>query len=81
VYFQLRSKLKQEWLIDSESKIEERFNTKLYGIGDSYNDEGYMWDYKDYAKQVQYIDKTGYVNCRNLALRQYNTTPVNGVVS
>lgn len=81
MYFQLRCKLKEDWLIDSESKIEERFNSKLYGIGDSYNDEGYMWDYKDYAKQVQYIDKTGYVNCRNMALRQYNNTPVNGVSS
>ena len=42
VYFKLRSKLKKLWNIDQESKIEERLNGKLYGIGDSINDDAYI---------------------------------------
>jgi len=30
------------WLIDTEAKIEERFNGKINGIGDSVNDEFYI---------------------------------------
>jgi hypothetical protein len=52
LYFQLRSKLKQTWLIDTEQKIEERFNGKINGIGDSINDEVYIWDYKESAKEI-----------------------------
>jgi len=41
VFFKLRNKLKQLW-VESESKIEERFNGKIYGIGDSYNFDQYI---------------------------------------
>ena len=64
VFFKLRSKLKQIWLAESEQKIEERFKGKIYGIGDSYNDETYIESYKHCAKKVQFIDSTGYVNLR-----------------
>ena len=66
VFFKLRSKLKQLWLVDSEARIEEWFNGKIYGIGDSYNDDNYIESYKHCAKKVQYIDNTGYVNLRLL---------------
>lgn len=66
VFFRLRSKLKQLWLVESEAKIEERFSGKIYGIGDSYNDDNYIESYKHCAKKSQYIDTTGYVNLRLL---------------
>jgi hypothetical protein len=66
VFFRLRSKLKQLWLVESEAKIEERFKGKIYGIGDSYNDDNYIESYKHCAKKSQYIDNTGYVNLRLL---------------
>jgi hypothetical protein len=72
LYFQLRSKLKQVWLIDSEAKIEERFNGKINGIGDSINDEAYIWEYKLSAKELQFIDATGYVNLRIKEVRENN---------
>ena len=60
------------WLIDSEAKIEERFNTKINGIGDSINDEAYIWEYKLSAKELQYIDSTGYINLRLKEFRDNN---------
>jgi len=77
VYFQLRSKLKQTWLIETEQKIEERFNGKINGIGDSINDEVYIWDYKESAKEIQYIDSTGYINLRIKEFRDNNGQPHN----
>ena len=56
VFFKLRSKLMSCWLVESEAKIEERFNWKIYGIGDSYNDDGYIEQYKLAAKKVSFID-------------------------
>jgi len=72
VFFQLRAKLKQVWLIDSESKIEERFNGKINGIGDSINDEQYIWEYKTQAKEIQYADSTNYINLRLRDIRENN---------
>ena len=42
VYFKLITKLKKLWNLDSELKIEERLNGKLYGIGESINDDNYI---------------------------------------
>lgn len=70
VYFKLRSKLKKLWNIDQESKIEERLNGKLYGIGDSINDDAYIDQYKNCSKKVQYVDKTGHVNLKLYTIGQ-----------
>lgn len=56
--------MKKIWNIDQESKIEERLNGKLYGIGDSVNDDAYIDSYKNCSKKVQYVDKTGHVNLK-----------------
>ena len=57
------------WCIDTEQKIEERFNGKIFGIGDSFNDDNFTWEYKEKAKEVQFIDATGYVNLRLMEQR------------
>jgi hypothetical protein len=72
LFFQLRAKLKQLWLIDTEEKIQERFNGKINGIGDSINEEAYIWEYKLSAKELQYIDSTGYINLHLKELRENN---------
>ena len=51
-------------MIETEQKIEERFNGKINGLGDSINDEMYIWDYKENAKEIQFTDTTGYINLR-----------------
>jgi hypothetical protein len=40
------------WCIDTEAKIEERFAGKIFGIGDSVNDDPYIWDYKEKSKET-----------------------------
>jgi hypothetical protein len=65
------------WCIDTETKIEERFNGKINGIGDSINDEIYIWDYKQSAKEMQFIDSTGYINLRLKDFRDNNGTNPN----
>lgn len=67
VYFKLRFKLKKSWNIDVP-KIEERMNGKLYGIGESVNDDQYIDQYKSCALKLQYTDHTGNVNLRMLTL-------------
>lgn len=69
--------MKQLWTIDTEAKIEERFNGKIYGIGDSFNDDQYIWDYKEKAKEVNFMDDTGYINCRNLENSYTNSGSTN----
>jgi len=70
--------LKSVWLIDSEAKIEERFNGKINGIGDSImNDEVYIWEYKESAKEIQYIDSTGYINLRIKEFRENSGASTN----
>ena len=46
VYFKLKNKIKKLWNMETEQKIEERMNGKLYGIGDSINDDPYIDQYK-----------------------------------
>lgn len=57
------------WCIDTEQKIEQRFAGKIFGIGDSINDDPYIWDYKEKSKETQFIDHTGYVNVRLMEQR------------
>ena len=64
VFFQLRARLKQVWVNYTEASIQERFNGKIAGVGDSVNDEAYIWEYKQQAKEMQYQDQTGYINLR-----------------
>lgn len=64
VFFKLRSKIKKSWNYDSEAKIEERLNGKIYGIGESINDDTYIDWYKMCAKKTQFMDHTGYINLR-----------------
>ena len=66
VYFKLKQKLKKLWNMDADSKIEERLNGKLFGIGDSINDEIYIDQYKNVATKISYIDETGHVNLKML---------------
>lgn len=67
--------MKQVWLIDTGASIEERFNGKINGIGDSTNDEAYIWEYKLNAKELQYMDnKTGYINLRYKDIRDNTGT-------
>lgn len=46
VYFKLMNKIKKLWNNEADHKIEERMNGKLYGIGDSVNDDPYIEQYK-----------------------------------
>jgi hypothetical protein len=66
VYFKLKFKLKKLWNMDADSKIEERLNGKLFGIGDSINDEIYIDQYKNVATKLTFIDETGHVNLKLL---------------
>lgn len=66
------------WVMDSEAKIEERFNGKINGIGDSINDEAYIWEYKQSAKELQFIDEKGLINLHLKDLRDNNTSNTNG---
>ena len=54
--------------IESDSKMEERLNGKIYGIGDSINDDTYIESYKNCSKKLQFRDHTGHVNLRLYAL-------------
>jgi hypothetical protein len=38
--------------IESDSKMEERLNGKIYGIGDSINDDTYIESYKNCSKKL-----------------------------
>ena len=42
--------------IESDSKMEERLNGKIYGIGDSINDDTYIESYKNCSKKLQFRD-------------------------
>ena len=66
VYFKLKHKLKKLWNMDADSKIEERLNGKLFGIGDSINDEIYIDQYRNVATKLSYVDETGHVNLKLL---------------
>lgn len=66
VYFKLKQKLKKLWNMEIDSRIEERLNGKLFGIGDSINDEIYIDQYKNVATKSLYIDETGHVNLKLL---------------
>lgn len=72
VFFNLKGKLKKLWNLDGEGKIEERLNGKLFGIGDSVNDDAYMEYYKSCANKIQYIDSTGNVNLRMYSMGYSN---------
>lgn len=72
VFFKLKAKLRKLWNLDGEGKIEERLNGKLFGIGDSINDDAYMEYYKGCAMKIQYIDSTGNVNLRMYSMGYSN---------
>ena len=52
VFFKLKAKLRKIWNLDSDNKIEERLNGKLYGIGESVNDDAYIDQYKSCAMKL-----------------------------
>jgi len=54
--------------IDDDSKMEGKLNGKIYGIGDSINDDLYIDSYKNCSKKLQFRDHTGHVNLRLYAL-------------
>ncbi len=54
--------------IESDSKMEERLTGKIYGIGDSINDDTYIESYKNCSKKIQFRDHTGHINLRLYAL-------------
>jgi hypothetical protein len=56
----------------TDSKIEERLNHRIFGLGDSINDENYAEQLKSYTKNSHWIDETGYVNLRLSATSNYN---------
>lgn len=39
------------------------------------NDEVWIWEFKESAKEIQYIDSTGYVNLRLKEFRENNVNP------
>lgn len=48
----------------SDSKIESRLNHRIFGLGESHNDENYAEQQKQAAKNIAWVDETGYVNLR-----------------
>lgn len=67
VFFRLRSRLKKMWKNDencSDSKIEEQLNHRIFGLGDSINDEIYVEQQKSAAKNIAWCDETGHVNLK-----------------
>mmetsp|Transcript_6157 Transcript_6157/g.10451 ORF Transcript_6157/g.10451 Transcript_6157/m.10451 type:complete len:367 (+) Transcript_6157:304-1404(+) len=75
VYFKLRSKLKQTWLIDSDQKLEDKIKGKVYGIQDIiFNEEQYIDQYKHEATLLDFKDQTGCVNRSKYFQSQANPT-------
>lgn len=80
VFFRLRNRIKKMWKNDdnfSDSKIEERLNHQIFGLGDSINDENYAEQQKTAAKNHAWVDETGYVNLR-VGATLYNKMDNNG---
>ena len=48
----------------SDSKIEEQLNHRIFGLGDSINDEIYVEQQKSAAKNIAWCDETGHVNLK-----------------
>lgn len=62
VYFELKDLLHRHYVVDSEIRFKDRYNKKIYGLRESYNEGNYIQESMEQSKLHQYIDTTGYVN-------------------